>query len=71
MSDIVTWGVLGYARIARQSVIPAIERAENARLLGLPPAILTDYPRISGREPMPVMPTCWQIAIFRRFISLT
>lgn len=35
MSDIVTWGVLGYARIARQSVIPAIERAENARLLGV------------------------------------
>ncbi|QWA11117.1 Gfo/Idh/MocA family oxidoreductase [Sodalis ligni] len=35
MSDIVNWGVLGYARIARLSVIPAIGRASNARLLGV------------------------------------
>ncbi|XBS69883.1 Gfo/Idh/MocA family oxidoreductase [Acerihabitans sp. KWT182] len=35
MSGIVNWGVLGYARIARLSVIPAIGRAKNARLLGV------------------------------------
>lgn len=32
MSDVVNWGVLGYARIAKNSIIPAIGRAENARL---------------------------------------
>lgn len=32
MSDVVNWGVLGYARIAKNSVIPAINRAENARV---------------------------------------
>lgn len=35
MTDIVNWGVLGYARIARLSVIPAIGRAANARLLAV------------------------------------
>ena len=35
MAGIVNWGVLGYARIARLSVIPAIGRAANARLLGV------------------------------------
>ncbi|WP_213992431.1 Gfo/Idh/MocA family oxidoreductase [Sodalis sp. dw_96] len=35
MTGIVNWGVLGYARIARLSVIPAIGRAANARLLGV------------------------------------
>lgn len=32
MSDVINWGVLGYARIAKNSVIPAINRAENARV---------------------------------------
>lgn len=35
MSDVVNWGVLGYARIAKNSIIPAITRAENARLYGV------------------------------------
>lgn len=35
MSDVVNWGVLGYARIAKNSVIPAIERADNARVYGV------------------------------------
>ncbi|WP_438436796.1 Gfo/Idh/MocA family protein [Kluyvera sichuanensis] len=35
MSDIVNWGVLGYARIAKNSIIPAIQRADNARVYGV------------------------------------
>lgn len=35
MSTVVNWGVLGYARIAKNSIIPAIERADNARLYGV------------------------------------
>jgi D-xylose 1-dehydrogenase (NADP+, D-xylono-1,5-lactone-forming) len=35
MSQVVRWGVLGYARIARQSVIPAIARADNAELVAI------------------------------------
>lgn len=35
MSAQVSWGVLGYARIARLNVIPAIGRASNARLYAI------------------------------------
>lgn len=35
MSDVVNWGVLGYARIAKNSIIPAIARADNARVYGV------------------------------------
>ena len=35
MSDVVNWGVLGYARIAKNSIIPAIQRADNARVYGV------------------------------------
>lgn len=35
MSDVVNWGVLGYARIAKNSIIPAIARAYNARVYGV------------------------------------
>ena len=35
MSDVVNWGVLGYARIAKNSIIPAIQRANNARVYGV------------------------------------
>lgn len=35
MSDIINWGVLGYARIARLNVLPAISRAANARLFAV------------------------------------
>lgn len=35
MSDVVNWGVLGYARIAKNSIIPAIARAGNARVYGV------------------------------------
>jgi D-xylose 1-dehydrogenase (NADP+, D-xylono-1,5-lactone-forming) len=35
MSNTVNWGVLGYARIARLSLMPAIARAPNARLLAM------------------------------------
>lgn len=35
MNDVVNWGVLGYARIARLSVIPAINRAPNAHLFAV------------------------------------
>ncbi len=35
MKTKVNWGVLGYARIAQQNVIPAIERATNAQLLAI------------------------------------
>ncbi|MDA5483411.1 hypothetical protein PGS49_22720 [Yersinia intermedia] len=35
MMSTVNWGVLSYARIAQQNVIPAIERASNAQLLGI------------------------------------
>src|SRR5689334_18999041 len=31
----IRWGVLGYARIARQSVIPAIQRASNSELIAV------------------------------------
>lgn len=31
----ITWGVLGYARIAREQVMPAIQRSRNASLLAL------------------------------------
>jgi D-xylose 1-dehydrogenase (NADP+, D-xylono-1,5-lactone-forming) len=31
----IRWGVLGYARIARESVMPAIQRSSNATLAGL------------------------------------
>ncbi|TKI02361.1 Gfo/Idh/MocA family protein [Martelella alba] len=44
MTDVVNWGVLGYARIARLSVIPAISRATNARLLGLASRNVGDLP---------------------------
>eukprot|EP01031_Cornospumella_fuschlensis_P048387 gene48386-59261_t len=35
VSKKIRWGVLGYARIARESVIPAIGRAENAEFAAL------------------------------------
>ncbi|KEA53847.1 oxidoreductase [Mangrovibacter sp. MFB070] len=35
MSGLVNWGILGYARIARNSLIPAISRAANAHLYGV------------------------------------
>lgn len=35
MKTTVNWGVLSYARIAQQNVIPAIQRASNAQLLGI------------------------------------
>ena len=35
MSEVVNWGVLGYARIAKNSIIPAINRAGNARVYGV------------------------------------
>lgn len=35
MKATVNWGVLGFARIAQQNVIPAIERSSNARLLAI------------------------------------
>src|SRR5689334_14961405 len=35
MTQTVRWGVLGYARIARQSIIPAIGRASNAQLVAV------------------------------------
>lgn len=44
MTDIVNWGVLGYARIAMLSVIPAIGRAANARLLGIASRNAADLP---------------------------
>lgn len=44
MTDIVNWGVLGYARIARLSVIPAIGRAANARLLAVASRNAADLP---------------------------
>lgn len=45
MTDAVNWGVLGHARIARTSVIPAINRAPNARLLGVASRQAADLPR--------------------------
>lgn len=44
MSDVVNWGVLGYARIAKNSIIPAIARADNARLYGVASRNLADLP---------------------------
>lgn len=35
MSQVVQWGVLGFARIARNSVIPAIKRSHNGNVLAL------------------------------------
>lgn len=35
MSEVVNWGILGYARIAKNSIIPAIDRADNARVYGV------------------------------------
>lgn len=35
MPQKIRWGVLGYARIARLSVLPAIRRAENAQLVAV------------------------------------
>ena len=44
MSTVVNWGVLGYARIAKNSVIPAIARADNARLYGVASRNQADLP---------------------------
>ena len=35
MSKKVKWGVLGFARIAQLSVIPAIKKANNSQFYGL------------------------------------
>jgi len=35
MSQIIQWGILGYARIARNSVIPAIQRSHNGKIVAL------------------------------------
>lgn len=35
MSQVVQWGVLGFARIARNSVIPAIQRSHNGNVVAL------------------------------------
>ncbi|HDG1691148.1 TPA: Gfo/Idh/MocA family oxidoreductase [Kluyvera georgiana] len=44
MSTVVNWGVLGYARIAKNSIIPAISRADNARLYGVASRHHADLP---------------------------
>lgn len=44
MSTVVNWGVLGYARIAKNSIIPAIARADNARLYGVASRNQADLP---------------------------
>ena len=44
MSTVVNWGVLGYARIAKNSIIPAISRADNARLYGVASRHQADLP---------------------------
>lgn len=35
MSQTIQWGILGFARIARNSVIPAIQRSHNGKLVAL------------------------------------
>lgn len=44
MSTVVNWGVLGYARIAKNSIIPAIARADNAQLYGVASRNQADLP---------------------------
>ncbi|UAK19687.1 Gfo/Idh/MocA family oxidoreductase [Kluyvera sp. CRP] len=44
MSTVVNWGILGYARIAKNSIIPAIARADNARLYGVASRNQADLP---------------------------
>jgi predicted dehydrogenase len=45
----IRWGVMGYAKIARESVIPAILRAENAEFVALASRDATKLAEAAGR----------------------
>ncbi len=52
----IRWGVLGYARIARESVLPAILRATNSELYGLASRDAANLDEARARFPIPL--TC-------------